>query len=636
MNWNTSTILQAIENKHLNKAEKALLDIMMQIADGNSIIVPKAVTGVAKGSEQLSANSSFSAILNDLASLIVRLFSDPEYSPTPLAVVVFMTRKWVLEAIFLASHWKSTDVLIDHLKLLTPDKKGNIQVNQQSLALLLMLFNLSSKYKLPWGQLFKVSPQLVIQGYIGLASQKVPALTEKSAAGFSHLLAAAKDFPRFKITDPKQLVGFSQPMFFASYATSPDKYECKKWLAAIIRASTEGFMSKTATEYVNNMPILINKPKLKMVVVFEYFTINHAMYRCYYHIIKSLSTNYDLVAVVEKNGINNETVDLFSKVIELVDINDSAKNIDIIVAEQADIIFYPSIGMQLYGVYLSQLRLAPLQIMMGGHPSSSFSPEIDYLLLPFNLGADNNLQAYYQEKIISLEGATTGNNAHRLSSSVDEAFIDAHNHFLVDESIIRIAINGVMTKVTYSILAICKKIAQQSEKKIEFIFFSSHKKHELGYFATQNQLQAELKSFHLVCFTNYPDYLLTISKCHLLLPTLPFGGSNSNVDAMILNKPKLFLKGKEQIYTRTDQIEWERVGLSDEFGANTGSELVAKALKIIENTDYRKALYALMVERCSLNKVFPASVKEDSAKDLIQILGLFNRAIEDKLLMQKN
>jgi predicted O-linked N-acetylglucosamine transferase (SPINDLY family) len=279
--------------------------------------------------------------------------------------------------------------------------------------------------------------------------------------------------------------------------------------------------------------------------------------------------------------------------------------------------------MKFWGVYLSQLRLAPLQMMLAGHPSSSFSPEIDYCLL-FRWSTNiEQLQPFFSEKIIMGDIPTDRVGFHTRHSGLTDSFLSEHNHFLVEDEEMIIGINGVMAKVTADIIDICKRIQQGTSKKLTFVFFSQHKSNQLAYLAAKKQISRELKNFELICFSDYISYMKTISQCHFLLPTLPFGGSNSNIDAMVLNKPKLFIRGTAQIYTVCDQWEWERVSLNNELGCNNEDDLVTKSLQLIDDNQYRKNIHELLVEKCSLEKIFP---EHGGGGDLLS--DVFTKAIE--------
>ncbi len=562
---------------------------------------------------------------NKFATLITELFSAPGYKPSPRAVDSFIIYKMSIDWIFSASIWNSTDGLIEHLGLYKPDKFGRIKFNEKQLTLLLMLIGLSSKIRLPWKEVFKAAPALALTTYIGLITQPIPALTNETNKGFNYLLESAKDLPMLDLPVTADLGKLSYCYFACSYATSSQKYEFKKWMTALIRHNLPLWLSDEVKHYIAEVPAYTPKPKMKIAVILESYSEIHAMFRSYNRLLTELSRHHELIAYIEPPQVEDNALAVFSKVVEIKDVYDVDGNAALVAAESPDLIFYPSIGMRLWAICLSQLRLAPKQLMMGGHPSSSFSPEIDALLIPGNTFTAQDIQPYYQEKVVMTDITSNDMIFHTMHADLNDEFIKGHHHFLPDGDEIRIAINGVMTKVTYPVVDICKQIAMETRKKVTFVFFSGHKDNHLAYLSTKKQLGKMLKSFELVSFSGYLDYMEEISKAHLLLPTLPFGGSNSNTDAIILNKPKLFIKGGQQLYTRTDICIWDKLGMEQELGCDSIPELVSKAVSLVEDEAKRKSLYELMLEKQCFHHIFNTDVDKYAAS----MKQLFDQALID-------
>lgn len=603
MNLNTFQISQCIANKDYTTAELAITDFIRSNTGANDILgIP--VKNVPLGSTPVDQEQVCYTFCEQFVTLITQLFSAPRYKPSITTINTFFSCKFVIEWLFSASLWRNTDALIEHLQLMQTDRLGNLKFNEKRLTLLLMLITLSSKYKLPWKLLLKAMPNQTLSAYIGLVTQPIPAITKESNAGFNYSLESAKDFPLFDLPVVEDLGKLNYPFFACSYATSPNKYEFKKWLTKLIRHNIPQWLSSAVKQHISEISPLPTKQKKKLGVMLELFSKDHAMYRCFNSTIDGLSEQYELIAFTDKKEADNSDLTAFNKMVIFQDIFDINANAELILKESIDMLFYPSIGMKFWGIYLSQLRLAPIQMMMGGHPSSSFSPEIDYFLLPVEQQQAVDCQPYISEKIITSEKPYRELSAHVMHSDLTPSFIELHNHFIEDSDNIRIAINGVMTKVSYDIIDVCKRIQDRSTKTIVFVFFTTYKSDQLGYLSAKNQLKRSLKHFEVSPFTDYLGYMRVISKCHMLLPTLPFGGSNSNIDAMVLNKPKFFIKGNAQLYTKSDLWEWERLGLVDELGCENQNELIDKSVNIIESNTSRKLLYDLMTKKCTIANIF--------------------------------
>jgi hypothetical protein len=603
MNIDPHQASQCIKNKNFLPAEQVIIDFISHNMQKDADMSYKIKLPQVK---KINSEDALYQYCNLYANLISELFCAPSYRPSIAIRGIFLSNKMALDWLFSASMWKNTDSLIDHLKLIQVDKVGRIipNFNKERITLVLMLIGLGSKYKLPWQLMFKMAPAFTLSTYIGLISNPIPALSSECDSGCNHLLKSAKDLPMFDLPVVEDLSKVHEGFFTCSYATSPDKYEFKKWVTRLLRHNLPQWLNQGVKKYIANIKPLKPKKKLKVAVMLERYSTNHAMHRCYHAMFEILAKKYELVAFCDEKKIENSSLDIFEKVIELKRVFSINENVELIAKEQPDIILYPSIGMKFWGVYLSQLRLAPLQIMLPGHPSSSFSPEIDYL---FNLGnstPSSELQPFINEKLIAAEHSFLNTSIHTQHDELTPKFIAEHDVFLKNDEEVRIGINGVITKVTYRIINICKQLQLQSSKKITFVFFSGYQPNQLAYLATKKQLSRDLKYFDLTCYSNYISYMKVIGECHFLLPTLPFGGSNSNVDAMVLKKPKLFMRGNSQIYTRTDQWEWERIELDNELGCNSENELIKKSLQLVEDSVYRHELYIKMTDKCKIENIF--------------------------------
>jgi len=618
MNLNTLQISQCIANKDYLTAEQAITDFIRSNTHANDTLdIP--VKNAPLEASSIDPEQVYYNFCDQFSTLITQLFSAPSYRPSITTINTFFTCKFIIEWLFSASLWKNTDGLIEHLQLIQTDRFGNLKLNEKRLTLLLMLITLSSKFQLPWKVLFKAMPSQALSAYIGLITQPIPATSKESNAGFNYLLESAKDLPVFDLPVVEDLGKLNYPFFACSYATSPDKYEFKKWLTKLIRHNLKQWLSPIVKQYINDMPNFQQKAKLKMIVMLEQYSSNHAMHRCFNSRLQSLAKDYELIAVIDENSLNDEALSLFDKVLTIKNVFDINENAELVLQEKPDVVFYPSIGMNFWGIYLSQLRLAPRQLMMGGHPSSSYSPEIDCFMVPGNTFTAEALQPFISEKVIMVDEKTNEIGALTMHEDIDDAFLDSHNHFIEDEQEIKIAINGVLTKVTYAIIDVCKRIQDNTKKKVTFYFYCTYHKNQLSYLSSKKQLSRMLKSFELIHFSSYRKYMASISECHFLLPTLPFGGSNSNIDAALLNKPKLFLKGDSHLYTYTDEASWDRLNLVNELGVSSVNELINKSIQLVENKAQRKELFELMVRNCDLKNIYKNNEADDSTNKIFNV-----------------
>jgi hypothetical protein len=627
MTLSPSQILLHIAASEFQIAENAIIEFIKYNVDtSNQLTIGKNHVLEHEVTNKDDDTKAIEILCNEYVEVISTLFCHSGYKPSHTMIGCLLSYKIALDWLFSATDSKNTDMLIERLGLIKSDSEGNFKLSTepQDLIMTMTLISLGSKFKLPWKSLFNFNPAIALSSYIGLITHPIPALSREYSIGFNYLLESAKDVPIFELPVLEDLGKLRFGYFNCSYATSPNKYEFKKWLTSLIRHNINQWLDDDVKSYISKISTFRPSKKPTIAVMLELYSKNHAMYRCFNGLLSTLGKDYRLIAFISKDEVDTADLKAFEDVISFNGIFDINENVKRVVSLKPDIIFYPSIGMKFWGIYLSQLRLAPIQVMMGGHPSSSFSPVIDYFFIHRNTYAATEIQSLFSEKLICPTEITKEHSSHIKDDRLTDNFINKYNAFSENKDEIKIGINGILTKVTFDIISVCKEIERKSSKKIIFVFFSSHKSNQLAYLSSKKQLERDIKYIELSSYSDYISYMKVISSCDFLLPTLPFGGTNSNIDAMVLNKPKLFVKGKTYLYTRCDHEEWARIGLEDEFGCNSNDELIKKALRLIEDSEYRKKIHEIMVAKCTLDKVFTNFEEENKL-----LTNLFSNMLSD-------
>ena len=607
MSYNPAELEQLIFQKKFDLVEQNIIEFICHNTDPKHFIKLADTTSLSL-QEEANYEQLCTVSAGGYATLITRMFCEPSYQVSEKILDVFSDGKEVLELIFAMSAWKNTDPIIEKMGMLNLLKLQKFQYTnkrKRQLKALLSLYCTSSKHQLPWKRFFDIAPDIARKAYFSLITQNISVLDKDRCRGFNDLLAQAEHFPIINLKNEQDVQAIAAPFFACSYATGKKKYAFKKWVAEFLPLSIKHWLSEGTKEKLDEIAHYSTKKRPKMGVMLEAFARTHAMYRCYQAPLIALSQQYELVAFIREKKAINCDFSAFEKVEYIQDEWTIDETVNQVLAEKLDLVFYPSIGMDKWTIMLSSIRLASIQIMMGGHPTSSFSKSIDYFVLPGNSFTADEIQPFISEKAVVINNSDVNYHAATRHVDLTDEFIEENSQFLEGEDEIKIGVNGVMLKVSADTIEVCRKISQLSDKKITFVFFSTQAKFSLGYLSIKAQLEKYLPSFEFNAYAGYSDYLKVLSRCHFLLPTLPFGGSNSNIDAMVLKKPKLFLRGREQLYTRADQQEWQPVGLEQEFGADSIDELVSKALALINSEDKRRQLHQFMLEACSSEKIFP-------------------------------
>ncbi|GBL04000.1 hypothetical protein [Glaciecola sp. KUL10] len=606
MSYSPQELEVLIKQGKFTLVEQEIIYFIENASDKSNYIklnVPAGMHSDNKDAYEVECNSIVAAY----ASLIVQMFCNAKYAPSKILLDTFLTHKVVLELLFSLSAWKTTDALIEKLNMLELLKFKKFQFTKKRMYQLhgfLALYCVGSKYRLPWKQLFHIAPELTLIAYQSMLIHGVSLVDKDRNRGFEALLHAAEGLPIIEIKNPEQAKALAHPYFYCSYTTSKNKYEIKKWVAKVLNHNAKRWLERDLYEFsasCDSRPISENPT---IGVVLERYTKTHAMYRCYNARLAELSKEYKLVAIIERGEAQDADLSVFDH-IEVFEPNEDINSIGCRIRDlEPDIMLYPSVGMSWWGMFLANIRFAPVQAMLGGHPSSSYSDAMDYFIFPGdNLDLDD-IQKFTSEKAVVIDNLGIIKQAAVKHDTLTNEMIEDFSKRQPDKEVFTVGVNGVIQKVNATLISVCKEIEIQTTRPIKFIFFSQHKPYSLGFMATKAQLNRYIKNFELVSYAEYVDYLATLSRCELLLPTIPFGGSNSNIDAMIVKRPKLFIEGSGELYTRTDGFDWLQVDMYHTLCCKGTDELLRRAVEIIENQEVLASLQQEVNEKCSLDKVF--------------------------------
>ena len=625
---NLQSLVQHINANDFVKAESEVLQMVRHLTDSGF----KGV-GISKANGKLEFDESIAIeFSNQFIPILFTLFSNPNYSPDFGFVEEMIWNKSLLESIFNLSKWQTPDpIMQEYINVVAKTTGTDFELSGKNLYVFLMLISAGSKFKIDWKPMFEAAPDLAMLTYIAVLSVKTNINTKQGSKGAHELFKQTKNLPLFKAKKLEAITTLTaSPFFSCSYYNSGEKYAFKKWLVELYRYNIHQHID--TSKYVTKKKLDASK-KQKLLVVVEQYGKNHAMKRCYHDVFVKLSEQYELVALTHLDKKN--TADLydsvFSEIVNIENTMDVESALKLVSAVEPDIIYYPSVGMSHFGIYLSQLRLAPLQMMSGGHPSSSFSPEMDYFLIPAKPEMFVGLEKTILEEVVMYkEDDPDRSYPYVLPLPENELdFITSRNSYLPFEDTITVGINGVVHKASYDLIKACKTIRSKVNKKVKFVFFQSSPEYSVPSIATKIAIERELDNIDFYYNQDYKGYMSAISKCHFCLPTYPFGGSNSNIDAQLLNKPKLFIHGKDYKYTQTDHYDWCNIGLDDDLSCKDLNQVIDKAINFINNEDSLRKVHQNIVDANVLETVF---VSEDN--DELDYMSLFNRCIEKKLAEQ--
>lgn len=516
-----------------------------------------------------------------LAAAIAAMLADPVFQFSHQGWSMFAVNHPVLQAIFESSVFDTAEHLTPAL-IENPTEKNAKKFefeDARAMAKLLLTYCFNGQTDMNFDELFGKTAKTTLPLWLGMLGHHV-CLHPNSHARRERLADTGKYFEHLPVPDGL-LPALSDAFMYCSYLTRPDKHKLKDTLGKIVRnmlekliaapTPVEMFMRRSNAK-AHSEAGLPYKPKI--LIPLEWFSSHHAMYRCYADSVAQLRPHFRLVACCKETLLDEKAKELFDDFLWLPEANVTLDRLVESIKDCApDIIYYPSVGMALWWVALCQVRLAPIQIMGLGHPASSHSPAMDYVLADRGIFKD---EEHFTERVLELPP-----NAFKFAARADTVIPErvARN----PDDPVRIAVPSMVVKISVPFMEMCYRINANVKRKVEWHFFPN----VLGVwrFQAKRQIDRWLPNGTAVIHhrMGYPDYLAFLSCCDLHFSTFPFGGTNSLVDSMLSGVPILALEG-EHVHERCDAWALRRVGM-DDLVSQTVEEYEKLAMQLIEDED---------------------------------------------------
>ena len=377
-----------------------------------------------------------------------------------------------------------------------------------------------------------------------------------------------------------------------SYDVAENKHWVKKALNQVIRRHLlkGGWTDRDVTKLGehNGKPV--------MVVLLEHFHSSHSIYRTHSTSMIAARERFHLI------GVGNEAVDaagqavfdefhllkgdnIFSKLNELKEICE--KN-------GAAVLYMPSIGMDLTTIFASNTRLAPVQVIALGHPATTHSDFIEYVIVEDDYVGSEKC---FSEQLLRLPKDAL--------PYVPSALAPQHVEYRLRENpeVVNIGIASTTMKLNPYFLAALKAIRDRANVKVHFHF-------ALGQSSgvTHPYVERFIKSYLGNDATAHPhapydQYLRILHNCDMMVNPFPFGNTNGIIDMVTLGLVGVCKTGAE-VHEHIDEGLFKRLGLPEWLIANTVDEYIERAIRLAENHQERLELRRHIIENNGLQTLF--------------------------------
>jgi hypothetical protein len=521
-----------------------------------------------------------------LAAAMVALLTDPKFGISQEGFDHFASEHAIIDVLFRASVFETSDHMLAALSSNPSETdKAKLQIaDGNGLVKFLLTYSMRSGFGLSFEETFTKSPQVMFSLWAGMIS---PLITTAVQAQDRRelLLGLHKIFENVSVPDPV-LATVSDAYMYTSYGIRRDKHDAKATIHQLI-----GKMLRTRGVKLPDAPVMARRRKERLalggetkptiLICVEWFSHLHAMFRCYAPIIRQLRSKFRLVGMSRACDIDElgkaefdewREVSMDGLVLEkLVQ--------EIVSTVRPDIIYYPSLGMAMWWVIMASARLAPIQVMTLGHPASSRSPFMDYVICEEKAIGDS---ALFSERIVEMPTSSA-----RFVMRPDGEFPVPE----IEETpeVIRIAIPAMLCKLNATFMHSMRRIAEsQHAVRVEFHFFVNML--GINLFQAARELRDWLGDRAFIYErANYPDYTRNLRRCHLHFSTFPFGGTNSTIDSMLHAIPVLTKEGDEP-HERFDAMMIRHAGQPESLIAKSVDEYVEMANRLIDSNEMRVGL----------------------------------------------
>ena len=530
-----------------------------------------------------------------VAVAMSELFSDPKLDISEGGAQRFFTLQRWINMIFASSPFVNADHVLQTYNR-NPDKTNlsdfHLDNARSSLIKFCIFYLPESNVNVNLDALWNLDPELCASLCFALQSPRFIG-TEQS---FSKRGTLLQWFPE-KLATIENLnnvpSAISHDVYMhCSYDIAENKHWVKKALNQVIRRHLlkGGWTDRDVTKLGehNGKPV--------MVVLLEHFHSSHSIYRTHSTSMIAARERFHLI------GVGNEAVDaagqavfdefhllkgdnIFSKLNELKEICE--KN-------GAAVLYMPSIGMDLTTIFASNTRLAPVQVIALGHPATTHSDFIEYVIVEDDYVGSEKC---FSEQLLRLPKDAL--------PYVPSALAPQHVEYRLRENpeVVNIGIASTTMKLNPYFLAALKAIRDRANVKVHFHF-------ALGQSSgvTHPYVDRFIKSYLGNDATAHPhapydQYLRILHNCDMMVNPFPFGNTNGIIDMVTLGLVGVCKTGAE-VHEHIDEGLFKRLGLPEWLIANTVDEYVERAIRLAENHQERLELRRHIIENNGLQTLF--------------------------------
>lgn len=488
--------------------------------------------------------------LNLFLKHFLYLFTQEDYEIGDKYVNRYIDLNSLIGNIAAMSEFRTTD---SYLRILEKQPKNFVK--------LLTLYNPHNTIRLDRRSFFDTNASLASRWYFSfLENYRSRAASENS---YEHLREHLDYF------DERLSIG--SPFLNASYFGCT-YYDLEKE-GALKRKINQAVQRDLARVSVENKP-----DPVKIGVFTSMWFPAQSVYRSQQPFIESLAQDYELTLI--HLGPEREDIDtsLFADV-RRYEIGSMRNDISSFSPNEFGLAYFPDIGMSNESIFLSNLRIAPIQVSNYGHPVSTYGSRIDYWIGGLGTEVQELAEQNYSERLVLIPGAGQLPVYPKYEPLIKQ----------VPDHPILINCPWAQQKINYPLLCRLREVLERTNQPVKFQMFPGGILRN-GYVPLKQDIADLLGEKHVEVHRglNYQGYMGAMEQGHFSIDSFPFGGYNSIIDSMFLRKPVVAWRG-DRFFNRAAAFLLEQVGL-EELIADSGEQYVELIVRLINDHVYRREI----------------------------------------------
>ncbi|WP_250490564.1 peptide transporter [Caballeronia sp. INML2] len=574
--------------REYEKASRMLLELLNKIDQNYGVLMD--VDTWAQSAEARDIMDDH--LLTRLTSAITALASDPKFTISDHGIGKLMLFQRWLAALFAASSFRNADHILRSLSA-NEESRNSLELRNNEFRKFQLFYLPESEVRLDWDLLWKHDKVMTASMATTIMSSRFLATPSAHAKREMLLSWLPERLAEVESVDVLPMGVFHDMYMHCSYADLPGKHDIKKPINTLVRRK---LASLGIHDVERRAQAVEQGEKPVLLVVLEWFSKNHSIYRTHSQTMVAMRDKFHLVGMGYEGRVDDAGKEVFHEFIPLQGANlwEVAKHVRQTSEERnAQMMYMPSVGMFPITMVLACLRVAPLQMMALGHPATTHGHAMDYVVVEEDYVGD---EACFSEKLLKLP---SDGMPYRAPAALLELELPPKQ---APDGVVKIAVAGTTIKQNPGFLNTCAEIARESKVPVHFHFLMGQA-NGLIYPQVRNlvrRLMGDKATVHK--HQNYGSYMKVISGCDMFLNPFPFGNTNGIVDTVWAGLVGVCKTGRE-VHEHIDEGMFRRLGFPEWMVARTTEEYKAAALRLIGNADERNELAAKLAGPQAIEKL---------------------------------